>query len=140
MGSKSDQAQGLANQAAGKLKPGSGKVTGSKETQAKGVAQEVKGKAQQAMGKAKSVVKDTASKVADRANKKMVLDLAKVSHLNSIAIGLLVGTYTNYQKRGGRILLANVDKRIQNVFVVTKLSLVFELAESRQKAIEALGA
>jgi len=73
-------------------------------------------------------------------NKKMVLDLAKVSHLNSIAIGLLVGTYTNYQKRGGRIFLANVDKRIQNVFVVTKLSLVFEVAESRQKAIEALGA
>lgn len=73
-------------------------------------------------------------------NKKMVLDLAKVSHLNSIAIGILVGTYTNYQKRGGRIILVNVDRRIQNVFVVTKLSLVFEVAESRQDAIKALGA
>ena len=73
-------------------------------------------------------------------NKKMVLDLAKVSHLNSIAIGILVGTYTNYQKRGGRIILVNVDRRIQNVFVVTKLSLVFEIAESRQEALAALGA
>jgi anti-sigma B factor antagonist len=73
-------------------------------------------------------------------NKKMVLDLGRVSHLNSMAIGVLVGTYTNYQKRGGRILLANVDKRIQNVFVVTKLSLVFEVAESRQDALKALGA
>ena len=73
-------------------------------------------------------------------NKKLVVDLAKVSHLNSIAIGELVGTYTNYQKRGGRVVLANVDKRIQNVFVVTKLSLVFEVAESRQDALKALGA
>ena len=73
-------------------------------------------------------------------NMKMVLDLGKVSHLNSIAIGLLVGAYMNYQKRGGRILLVNVDRRIQNVFVVTKLALVFEIEESRQKALTALGA
>lgn len=73
-------------------------------------------------------------------NAKMVLDLGKVSHLNSIAIGLLVGAYTNYQKRGGRIVLANVDRRIQNVFVVTKLSLVFEVADTRQEALAALGA
>ena len=72
-------------------------------------------------------------------NMKMVLDLGKVSHLNSIAIGYLVGAYTNYQKRGGRILLVNVDRRIQNVFVVTKLSLVFEIADSRQEAVSALG-
>ncbi len=73
-------------------------------------------------------------------NKKLVLDLAKVSHLNSIAIGILVATYTNYQKRGARVVLANVDKRIQNVFVVTKLSLVFEVADTRQDALKALGA
>ena len=58
MGSKTDQIKGLANQAAGKLKQGVGKITGSKETQARGAAQEVKGKAQQTMGKAKSVVKE----------------------------------------------------------------------------------
>ena len=71
MGSKTDQIKGLANQAAGKLKQGVGKITGSKETQAKGAAQEVKGKAQQTMGKAKSAVKGTANKVADKANKKL---------------------------------------------------------------------
>lgn len=73
-------------------------------------------------------------------NKKMVLDLGRVNHLNSMAIGLLVGAHTNYQKRGGRIVLANVDRRISNVFVVTKLSLVFEVANSREEALTALGA
>ena len=71
MGSKTDQIKGLANQAAGKLKQGVGKMTGSKETQAKGAAQEVKGKAQQTMGRAKSAVKDTVNKVADKADKKL---------------------------------------------------------------------
>jgi anti-anti-sigma factor len=73
-------------------------------------------------------------------NKKMVLDLGKVQHLNSIAIGLLVGAHTSYQKRGGRIVLANVDRRIENVFVVTKLSLVFEVAGTREEAVAKLGA
>lgn len=73
-------------------------------------------------------------------NKKMVLDLGRVNHLNSMAIGLLVGAHTNYQKRGGRIVLANVDRRISNVFVVTKLSLVFEVANTREEALAALGA
>jgi anti-sigma B factor antagonist len=73
-------------------------------------------------------------------NKKAVLDLGKVSHLNSIAIGLLVGCYTNYKNRGGRIILANVDRRIENVFVITKLSLVFEIASSREEALKTLGA
>ena len=73
-------------------------------------------------------------------NKKMVLDLGRVNHLNSMAIGLLVSAHTNYQKRGGRIVLANVDRRISNVFVVTKLSLVFEVADTREEALAALGA
>ena len=75
-----------------------------------------------------------------RENKKMVLDLGRVNHLNSMAIGLLVSAHTNYQKRGGRIVLANVDRRISNVFVVTKLSLVFEVADTREEALAALGA
>lgn len=91
-------------------------------------------------GKETDELRRTLEELKASDNKKMVVDLGKVSHLNSIAIGELVGAYTNYQKRGGRIVLANVDKRIQNVFVVTKLSLVFEVAESRQDALAALGA
>ena len=54
MGSKTDKIKGLANQAAGKVRQGVAKITGSKETQAKGAAQELKGKAQQTMGKTQS--------------------------------------------------------------------------------------
>ena len=91
-------------------------------------------------GKETDELEKTFRDLQGKDNKKMVLDLGRVSHLNSIAIGLLVGAHTNYQKRGGRIVLANVDRRINNVFVVTKLSLVFEVANTREEALAALGA
>jgi anti-sigma B factor antagonist len=91
-------------------------------------------------GKETDDLEKAIKKLQDHENTKMVLDLGRVSHLNSIAIGLLVGAHTNYQKRGGRIVLANVDRRIENVFVVTKLSLVFEVADTREEALAALGA
>jgi len=91
-------------------------------------------------GKETDELEKSIKSLAADENKKMVLDLGRVNHLNSMAIGLLVSAHTNYQKRGGRIVLANVDRRISNVFVVTKLSLVFEVAGSREEALAALGA
>lgn len=59
MGSMSDKAKGLANEAAGNIKQGVGKVTGNDALRAKGLAQEAKGEGQQALGKAKAALKDS---------------------------------------------------------------------------------
>ena len=91
-------------------------------------------------GKETDALEKAFKELHDKENKKMLLDLGKVSHLNSITIGLLVGAHKSYQEKGGRIVLANVDRRIENVFVVTKLSLVFEVAKSREEALATLGA
>ena len=50
MGNTTDKIAGAANQAAGKVKEGVGKATGSKELEAEGVAQEAKGKAERLSG------------------------------------------------------------------------------------------
>ncbi|KQS68123.1 hypothetical protein ASG39_05555 [Rhizobium sp. Leaf371] len=57
MGSMSDKVSGLANEAAGNIKQGVGKMTDNERLQAEGKAQEVKGEVQQASGKAKDTVK-----------------------------------------------------------------------------------
>ena len=57
MGSTSDKVKGVANEAAGNIKQGVGKVTGSDKMRAEGVRQERKGEAQQAVGKAKDALK-----------------------------------------------------------------------------------
>jgi uncharacterized protein YjbJ (UPF0337 family) len=53
MGSTSDKASGLANQAVGKAKEGVGKAVGNDRLRAEGAAQEAKGKVQKAVGDAK---------------------------------------------------------------------------------------
>jgi len=69
MGSTTDKIKGYANEAAGNVKQGVGKIVGSEKLQAEGAAQEIKGEAQVAVGKTKDAIKDVANKVADKANK-----------------------------------------------------------------------
>jgi uncharacterized protein YjbJ (UPF0337 family) len=71
MGSTSDKASGIANEAIGKAKQGVGNVVGSDRLKTEGAAQELKGDAQKAAGDAKAAVKDGANKAADAINKNL---------------------------------------------------------------------
>jgi uncharacterized protein YjbJ (UPF0337 family) len=71
MGSMTDKAKGVANQAGGKIKEGIGKAIGNEQMQVEGMAQQVKGKAQQKIGEAKETIKDMADKVAEKAHDKL---------------------------------------------------------------------
>jgi len=67
--STTDKIKGLANEAAGNVKQGIGKVTGNEKLQAEGKAQELKGEAQQTVGKAKDGIKGAAQKASDAVNR-----------------------------------------------------------------------
>lgn len=71
MGSTSDKAAGLGNEALGKIKQGVGAATDNDKMRAEGAAQEIKGKGQQALGDAKEGVKDAVNKGADAVNRKL---------------------------------------------------------------------
>ena len=62
MSGTTDKIKGMANEAAGNIKQGVGKVVGSEKMRTEGAAQEVKGEAQQAVGDVKNTVKDVANK------------------------------------------------------------------------------
>ncbi|MBS1912459.1 MAG: STAS domain-containing protein [Bacteroidetes bacterium] len=78
----------------------------------------------------------------DEANKagatKLLVDLAGVSYLNSTALGVLIAGHTSFTKRGAEIVLCNVSDNIRNIFVITKLTLVFTIYESRDEALKHL--
>ncbi len=69
MSSTTDKIKGYANDAAGNVKQGVGKLVGSEKLQAEGAAQEIKGETQVAVGKTKDAIKDVANKTADKINK-----------------------------------------------------------------------
>ncbi len=67
---------------------------------------------------------------------KLIIDLSKVTYLNSTAIGVLVAAHTTYSRRGWKIKLCGINKNINNIFVITKLTLVFDVHDTREDAVK----
>ena len=73
--------------------------------------------------------------LGESGNKLLVINLGETQHLNSTALGVLISAHSSYIKRGGQMKLCAVDKRIENIFVITKLSLVFDVYPNEAQAI-----
>jgi anti-sigma B factor antagonist len=74
--------------------------------------------------------------LSEAGNKKLLINLGQTTFMNSVSLGTLISGHTNYAKRGAQLKLCSVDKKIQNIFVVTRLSLVFETYETEEEAIK----
>ena len=73
--------------------------------------------------------------LAEEGNKHLVINLSETQHLNSTALGVLISAHSNYVRRSGQMKLCSVDKRIENIFVITKLSMVFDVYPNEEQAI-----
>jgi len=73
---------------------------------------------------------------ADREYQKLILDLSGVTYINSTGIGVLVSAHTTYTKKGWHVKIVGVNKNISNIFVITKLTLVFDVHDTREEAIK----
>lgn len=70
-------------------------------------------------------------------NTRLVLDMSECQALNSTALGVLIRGYANYRGRGGEIKLCGLGKRIKDLFIMTKLIMVFDHHETENEAIAA---
>lgn len=72
----------------------------------------------------------------DREYNKLLIDLSEVTYLNSTAIGVLMYGHTSYARRNWHLKLCGINKKIDSIFVITKLTLVFDVHDTRKKAVE----
>jgi len=70
-------------------------------------------------------------------NKMLVLNMSECEALSSVPIGVLMRGYANYKARGGEIKLCALGKRIKDLFVMTKLIMVFDHHDTEEQAIAA---
>ena len=82
-------------------------------------------------------LRDTIKGFSEKGNKKLIIDLGDVLYLNSTALGVLISAHANYAKREGKIVLCRLSKNIENLFVITKLALIFESFHTEDEAIAA---
>lgn len=73
-------------------------------------------------------------------NTRLILNMSDCKTLNSIAIGVLMRGHSNYKGRGGEIKLCGLGKRLQDLFVMTKLIMVFDHHNSEEDAIASFAA
>ncbi|MGE5175670.1 MAG: STAS domain-containing protein [Hyphomicrobiales bacterium] len=87
-------------------------------------------------GKETDELQSKIKELADAGNRKLLINLGQTTFMNSVSLGVLIGGHTNYAKRGAQLKLCAVDKKIQSIFIVTKLALVFETYEDEAEAIK----
>lgn len=89
-------------------------------------------------GEETDLLRSTLQEIAESKEDKMIINLEKVTYLNSTALGVLIASHANFAKRDAKIVLCNVSKSIQNIFVITKLTMVFTISESLEEAIKSI--
>ncbi|MBI4364302.1 MAG: STAS domain-containing protein [Candidatus Latescibacteria bacterium] len=87
-------------------------------------------------GKETDELQGKIKELAEAGNKKLLINLGQTTFMNSVSLGVLIAGHSNYAKRSARMKLCAVDKKIQNIFVVTKLSLVFDVYDSEDEALK----
>lgn len=65
----------------------------------------------------------------------VVCDLSKVDRMNSSGLGILISNYTTLKAKDGNLKLANVNKLMKGILVMTKLDTIFENYDTVEQAI-----
>lgn len=73
----------------------------------------------------------------EHGDKKILLNLEKVSYIDSSGLGELVAGYITLQKNEGEIRLVNLSSNVHELMVLTKLLTIFEVYDNETEAISA---
>ena len=65
----------------------------------------------------------------------IVLNMSKVTWINSTGLGILVSAFHTLKKNGGVMKICAVSPRIDNILNVTQLKLVFETFDTEADAL-----
>ncbi len=79
------------------------------------------------LGEGSSTLRDTIRDLVGKGNKKILLNLAEITYIDSSGIGELVSSFTTVSNAGGALKLLSLTKRVQDLLQITKLYTVFEV-------------
>ena len=66
---------------------------------------------------------------------KVLISFDNVDHLSSAALGTLITINNKVKGKNGQLRLAEIDKQIYEVFVITKLNKLFQIHETAAQAL-----
>jgi anti-anti-sigma factor len=78
-------------------------------------------------------------KYAEQDVMRFVFDLDKLDYINSSGLGTLIALLKRVRSQKGDIKLANLRPHILDLFELTKFNHIFEIYDSRERALEGFG-
>lgn len=88
------------------------------------------------IGEGSVALRDAIRGLSESGKKKILLNLAGVSYVDSSGIGELIANYTTVSRQGGQLKLLNLTDKIQNLLVITKLLTVFDTYDNEAEALQ----
>ena len=83
-------------------------------------------------------LKERVSSLLFESRRLIVLNLAGVSYIASTGLGELAATHAMVTRQGGRIVLLNLTRRVEDLLALCRLLTVFDTFETEAEAVASL--
>ena len=89
------------------------------------------------LGEGSSVLRDTVKDLLAKGHKKILLNAAEITYIDSSGIGELISAFTSVRNQGGELKLLHLTKKFHDILQITKLYTVFDVRDDEAQAIAA---
>lgn len=80
------------------------------------------------------ILKEVQNRIEKGFNK-FVIDLSSLNFMNSVGLNFMISVMNRSKNSGGDLTLANANAQVVNLLEITKLTPMFKLAPSVEKAV-----
>lgn len=87
------------------------------------------------LGEENAYLHTTIRNLVKNGEKKILLNLAKVTKIDSSGMGEMIAAWTTLQTNGGEVRLLNLTHGVEQLMLMTKLLTVFETYEDERDAL-----
>ena len=88
------------------------------------------------LGEGTSTLRTKIRELVEGGSRRIVLNLADVTYMDSSGLGELIAAHTTVTTAGGEMKLLNLAKRVHDLLKLTKLYTVFEAFEDEDSAVD----
>ena len=91
------------------------------------------------LGEGSSALREAVKRLVADGKKKIVLNMANVTYIDSAGLGTLVAAQVNAKKQDTALLLSDLGNKFYEVLQVTRLLTIFSVYGSEAEAISSFG-
>ncbi len=82
-----------------------------------------------------SVLRLACEEIYDCGTKKLVLDFAKVTFIDSVGLALMIEMLQRFREGDGALVLVNVEDKVRHLFELSKVDMLMSMFNCQEEAV-----